>query len=109
MVSFCDAHDIDVPDFSDRYMEGTRRFCQQKNNITVEDYYHFNIFNVVLDFQLIELNNKFTKKTMELLTFSDALNPIDGFKSFSIYFICIVVEKFYPQDFTENDLQDLRR
>ena len=46
---------------------------------------------------------------MELLTLSDALNPIDGFKSFSINFICILVEKFYPLDFTKNDLRDLRR
>ena len=44
---------------------------------------------------------------MELLTLSGALNPIDGLKSFSIN--SILVEKFYPQDFTENDLQDLKR
>ena len=43
-------------------MEGTRRSCQQKNNIIVEDYYHFTIFNTVIDFQLMELNNRFTEK-----------------------------------------------
>ena len=96
VVSFCKDHDIDISNISDFYMKGTRHSCQQKNNITVEDYYHFNIFNVVLDFQLMKLNNRFTKKTMELLILSDALNPIDGFKSFCINSICILAEKFYP-------------
>ena len=46
---------------------------------------------------------------MELFTLSNALNSIDEFKSFSINSICILAEKFYRQNFTENDLQDLRK
>lgn len=94
---------------SARYMEGTRRSCQQKNDITVEHYYHINIFNVVIDFQLMELNNRFTEQTMELLTLSSTLNPVDGFKSFSIEDICTLAQKFYPQDFTRTELDTLRR
>ena len=90
-------------------MEGTRRSCQQKNDITVEHYYHINIFNVVIDFQLMELNNRFTEQTMELLTLSSTLNPVDGFKSFSIEDICTLAQKFYPQDFTRTELDTLRR
>lgn len=52
----------------------------------------------------MELNNKFTKKTIELLTFSDALNPINGFKLFSTYSICILAEKLHSQNFTKNDM-----
>ncbi|KAL5762993.1 hypothetical protein ACOSP7_019257 [Xanthoceras sorbifolium] len=50
-----DSHEIDMPDMSARHMEGTRRSCQQQNDITIKHYYHFNIFNVVIDFQLMEL------------------------------------------------------
>ncbi|KAL5804676.1 hypothetical protein ACOSQ3_031476 [Xanthoceras sorbifolium] len=63
-------HDIDTPNMGERYMEGTRRSCQQKNNITMEHYYHFNIFNTVIDFHLMELNNRFTEKTVKFLTLS---------------------------------------
>ncbi|KAL5792608.1 hypothetical protein ACOSP7_001202 [Xanthoceras sorbifolium] len=87
----------------------TRRSCQQRNNITVEHYYHFNIFNAVIDFHLMELNNRFTEKTVELLILSEALNPIDGFKSFSIDAICTLAEKFYPRDFTRDDINTLKR
>ncbi|KAK3212857.1 hypothetical protein Dsin_017563 [Dipteronia sinensis] len=31
----CMRYDIEMPNMSARYMEGTRRSCQQKNNITV--------------------------------------------------------------------------
>ncbi|KAL5783397.1 hypothetical protein ACOSP7_008426 [Xanthoceras sorbifolium] len=109
VVSFCKRHDIDIPNMGDRYMEGTRRSCQQRNNITVEHYYHFNIFNAVIDFHLMELNNRFTEKTVELLILSEALNPIDGFKSFSIDAICTLAEKFYPRDFTGDDINALKR
>ncbi|KAL5760967.1 hypothetical protein ACOSQ2_019805 [Xanthoceras sorbifolium] len=84
VVSFYKRHDIDIPNMGERYMKGTRRSCQQRNNITVEHYYHFNIFNAVIDFHLMELNNRFTEKIVELLTLSEALNPIYGFKSLSI-------------------------
>ncbi|KAL5749318.1 hypothetical protein ACOSP7_023921 [Xanthoceras sorbifolium] len=87
----------------------TRRSCQQRNNITLEHYYHFNIFNAVIDFHLMELNNRFIEKTVELLILSEALNPIDGFKSFSIYAICTLAEKFYPRDFTGDDINTLKR
>ena len=59
-----------MPNTSARYMKGTKRFYQQKNDITVEHNYCINIFNVVIDSHLIELNNRFSEQTMELLTFS---------------------------------------
>ncbi|KAL5743132.1 hypothetical protein ACOSP7_029864 [Xanthoceras sorbifolium] len=77
MRNFDFVHDIDIPNMGKRYMEGTRRSCQQRNNITVEHFYHFNIFNAVIDFHLMELNNRFIEKIVELLTLSEALNPID--------------------------------
>ena len=80
-----------------------------KNNITIEYYYHFNIFNAVIDFQLVELDSRFKEETMELLVLSEALNPMNGFKSFKIDSICTLAEKFYPKDFAEDELKALKR
>ena len=43
----------------------------------------------------MELNNRFSEQTMELLTLNSALNPIDRFKSFKIDDICTLAQKFY--------------
>ena len=88
-------NDINMPNMSARYMEGTKRSCQQKNDITVEHYYRINIFNVVIDSHLMELNSRFTEQTMELLNLSSILNPFDGFRSFKIDDICTLTQKFY--------------
>ncbi|KAK3218741.1 hypothetical protein Dsin_012711 [Dipteronia sinensis] len=106
VVSFCERHDIDMPNMCARYMEGRRH---QKDNITSEQHYHFNIFNVVIDFQLMELNNRFTDQTIELLTLSSALNPVNRFNSFDIDAICTLAKNFYPQDFSQNEIGDLSR
>ncbi|KAH9672100.1 TTF-type domain-containing protein [Citrus sinensis] len=108
VVSFCEKYDITMLDMSDCYMEGTRRSCQQKNYVTVEHHYHFDVFNVVIDFQLMELNSRFSEQTVELLTLSSALDPVDGFKSFDIDNIFSLAEKFYPHDFTPNEVLALR-
>ncbi|XP_073133423.1 uncharacterized protein [Henckelia pumila] len=109
VVNFCESNNIDVPDLDDRYIQGTKRHYQQKNNITICDHYHFDIFNVVIDFQLMELNDRFSENAMELLALSDALSPADEFKSFSPQIICYLADKFYFQDFTGEEREDLKR
>jgi hypothetical protein len=81
-----------------RYIQG--RGHNKKNHITVEHYYHFDIFNTTIDFQLQELDSRFGEKAMELLTFSSTLNPKDAYKSFKIDDICILAEKYYPLNFS---------
>ncbi|XVF66635.1 hypothetical protein PTKIN_Ptkin10aG0052700 [Pterospermum kingtungense] len=68
-----------MPNMSARYREGTRRSCQQKNDIIVEHYYHVNIFNVVIDFHLMELSSRFNEQNMELLTLSSSLSQLINF------------------------------
>ncbi|KAK2652129.1 hypothetical protein Ddye_011985 [Dipteronia dyeriana] len=109
VVSFCERYEIDIPDMNACHMEGTKHSCQHKYNITVENYYHFSIFIVVIDYQLIELNNRFSEQTIELLTLSIALSPVDVFKSFDVDDICTLTNKFYSEDFSKNDIEDLRR
>ncbi|XP_042433023.1 zinc finger MYM-type protein 1-like [Zingiber officinale] len=109
VLKFCESNDVEVPDFDDCYTRGTKRSCQQKNNIIVHDHYHFEIFNAVIDFQLMELNERFPEDTTELLTLSNALSPVDGFKSFSFPDICSLVDKFYYYDFNLEERGDLER
>ncbi|XP_024200645.1 zinc finger MYM-type protein 1-like [Rosa chinensis] len=107
LISFCDAHTIDAPDFSARQMEGTGRLSQQQNCVTIEHYYRVEIFNAVIDFQLMELNSRFNEQTRELLILSSALDPRFDFQSFDIDKIFCLAEKFYPHDVPDlNDLRD---
>ncbi|XP_073153878.1 uncharacterized protein [Henckelia pumila] len=82
VIEFCEYNDVDVPHLENRYMK---------------------------DFQLMELNDRFSEITMELLTLSNALNPVDGFKSFYPSAVCSLVDKFYHKDFTKEEREDLER
>ncbi|KAK9928234.1 hypothetical protein M0R45_025380 [Rubus argutus] len=97
--SFCDKHNIDMPDMSDRYMEGTSRSCQERDFITNEDYYRVNILNAIIDFQLAELDSRFSEQSLELLILSATFDPRDNFQSFKIVDVCNLALKFYPLDF----------
>ncbi|XP_039135864.1 uncharacterized protein LOC120273305 [Dioscorea cayenensis subsp. rotundata] len=76
---FCVKHDIDIPD-----MDAT--FVARKGR----------------------LNSRFNEYTLELLSLSSALDPIDGYKSFNIDYICKLAKKFYSQDFSEEEMILLR-
>ncbi|XP_059434852.1 uncharacterized protein LOC132167836 [Corylus avellana] len=106
IVSFSKKAEIGIPDLSAPYIEGRGR--SQKNHITLEHHYHFDIFNTTIDFQLQELDSRFGEKAMELLTLSSALNPKDAYESFKIDDICILAEKYYPLDFSEQEKINLR-
>jgi hypothetical protein len=45
---------------------------------------------------------------VELLILNVALSPKDAYKSFKIDNICKLADKFYPQDFTEQEKLCLR-
>ncbi|XP_004298106.1 PREDICTED: uncharacterized protein LOC101309632 [Fragaria vesca subsp. vesca] len=107
MISFYETHEINMPDMSAPQRVGTGRSCQQNDDITIEHHYHFDIFNVVIDKQMNELDDRFPKQSKELLTFTAALDPQDDFRSFKKNDICSLVEKFYPQDFTSAELYAL--
>ncbi|XP_026458979.1 uncharacterized protein LOC113359584 [Papaver somniferum] len=84
----------------DQYMMGTSRSCQQKDHITIEHHYRVDIFNIVIDFHLMELSNRFTEESMELLVFFSAFSPNENYKAFDIDFLCSLAERFYPEDLT---------
>lgn len=100
VFSLCESHDIDILDMNACYMIDTWCSYQQHDHITYEYFYRVNIFIVVIDFELVELDNRFKEETIEFLTPSSCLNPSNGFKSFNIDDICSLAKKFYPNDFT---------
>ena len=70
-----------------------------KNFVTLEHNYRVNILNAIIDFQLAELDNRFTEQSLELLILSATFDPRDNFQSFKIEDVCSLALKFYPEDF----------
>ena len=77
--------------------------------ITIEHHLRIDIFTVAIDFQLQELNNRFCELTANFLTLSSTLNPKDAFRSFKIGDVCTLIENYYPQDFTKQEICLLKR
>jgi hypothetical protein len=109
VISFCISNKIDMLDMSAHYKEGTGRSCQQNDNITIEHFYRIDLFNAIIDFQLLELDNRFIEWTTRLFVLSSALNSVNGFKSLKIDDICSLASEFYPGDFTQVEMGNLRR
>ncbi|KAM5586362.1 zinc finger MYM-type protein 1, partial [Rosa sericea] len=99
--AFCCEYDIEMPDMSSPYKKSTRA-CEQ--NITNEHYYRVNILNAVIDFQLAELDSRFTDNSLELLILSATFDPRDNFRSFKCEDVCNLALRFYPHDFTSYDM-----
>ncbi|XP_047309789.1 zinc finger MYM-type protein 1-like [Impatiens glandulifera] len=107
VISFCTRLDVDIPEMSARYKKYSRS-CGQNDTITVEHHFHYDIFNVAIDFQLEELNFRFSDDTVELLSLSSTLDPNDKFKNFNIDKILTIAKKYYPEDFTKQEMHHLR-
>ncbi|XP_072066762.1 uncharacterized protein [Arachis hypogaea] len=80
--SFCNDHAIQIPDMGASFSDIIRSRCK-KDVVTVEHHYRVDIFTSVIDFQLKELNSRFSEQTTELLILSTSLDPKDAFKLFS--------------------------
>ncbi|XP_024178762.2 zinc finger MYM-type protein 1-like [Rosa chinensis] len=102
--TFCEKHDIDMPDMNARYKDGTGRRCQQRDFITVEHHYHIDVFNALVDFQLSELNRRFSDQTSKLLILSSTLDPRDNFINFKTEGACNLAKKYYPEDFVDSEM-----
>ena len=62
----------------------------------------------MIDTQLQELKNKFNDNTVELLILSSVLDPREMQMSFRIDDIHKLVQKFYPLDFAEHEMLQLK-
>ncbi|KAI3495366.1 hypothetical protein L1887_37695 [Cichorium endivia] len=105
---FCEKHQIDMPDMQAPYKSGRYRPRQQDNHVTFEHYYRVDVFICILDKQLQELDSRFSDHAMELLTLASNLAPKKDSQVFNVDEICLIVEKYYPEDFTEQERIQLR-
>jgi hypothetical protein len=107
---FVKKNEIDVPDMNARYIRARGRSCRrdEESSMTMEHHFRIDVFIAAIDFQLQELDNRCSEHVVELLSLSAALSPQDAYKSFKIDDICSLVEKFYRQDFTEQEKTILR-
>ena len=105
---FCEEHKIDIPDLNARYVGRRGQSRRQQDDTGVEHYYRVDVFIATIYFVLQELNNRFNKGAVELLTLSSALNPINGYKMFDINDICKLANTFYLEDFTEQEKGNLK-
>ncbi|XP_074339774.1 uncharacterized protein LOC141677662 [Apium graveolens] len=106
--TFCESVNIPIPDLSVQYVARKGRARQQQDRFTIEHHYKVDIFLAVLDSQLQELNIRFNEQTTELLILGTALDPKEMLISFRIDAIQKLVQKFYPQDFSEYEMAQLR-
>ncbi|XP_039120651.1 uncharacterized protein LOC120257106 [Dioscorea cayenensis subsp. rotundata] len=79
------------------------RSRRHKDSVTVSHHYRIDIFTTVIDYQLKELNSRFSEQATKLLIMSTTLDPKDAFKSFDARDICNLVEKFYSSYFSEQE------
>ena len=83
-----------------RYVDVTKSRNKHDNTTTLH-HYKADVFNVAIDQQLVELNDRFGVQNTELLTLCASLDPRHD--SFDVSNICTLVEKNYPADFSSQE------
>ncbi|XP_073023974.1 uncharacterized protein [Primulina eburnea] len=73
--SVCENNGIEIPDMNAWYRSATGRSIQQRDSITFDHHYRFDVFNAAIDFQVEELNSRFNDGAVELVRLSSALDP----------------------------------
>ncbi|XP_052304992.1 uncharacterized protein LOC18095741 [Populus trichocarpa] len=107
VTSFYKHQDIEVPDM-DACFFSVGRSRRKTKSVTVEHHYRVDIFTAIIDQQLQELNNIFNEQAIELLKLSTTLDPRNSYKLFNVEDICLLVDKFYPEDFSDQEKIHLR-
>ena len=71
---FCSTHDIPILNMDEIFVvsERPQHNTQQNTNL---HHYHVDLFYTVIDLQLQELNNRFSKVNTDLLLCMTCLNP----------------------------------
>nr|KAJ0198233.1 hypothetical protein LSAT_V11C700368020 [Lactuca sativa] len=95
--------DMNAPYTSIRYWPR-----KKDNDVTFEHFYRVDLFTSTLEKHLHELNNRFNDQTMELVSLSSTLASKEHHKVINVDQICLLVEKYYPEDFTEQERIQLR-
>ena len=94
---FCEKHEIFIINMEYNF-ELRGRSRRKLPKITNLHYYRFEVFNIVIDMQLRELNDHFNKENMKLLLCMACLDHRNAFAAFNKRKL-IPFFLFYPSDF----------
>ncbi|KAH7655708.1 Ribonuclease H-like protein [Dioscorea alata] len=102
ILFFCGKYSILVPSMDEKYSPPGRSRCKV---VDVSNLHHYRVelFNVVIDRQLQELNNRFTEINTKLLLCTTCLSPSDSFSAFDKRKL-IHFAHFYPLELSAVDI-----
>ncbi|XP_023751326.1 uncharacterized protein LOC111899702 [Lactuca sativa] len=103
VMSFFQERNIDTPDMSSPYFSTGARACNEHSDHTLEHHYRVDIFYEAINCQLIELNHRLNNISTEMLRLSTTLDPKSVVEPFRSGDVIKLVEKFYPEDFNEQE------
>ncbi|GAV84847.1 DUF4371 domain-containing protein [Cephalotus follicularis] len=89
-------HHIDIPNITVRYIASRGRCPSQDHHVDVEHHYRIDVFTVIIDSQIQELNIRFSENAIELLVLCSVLDPRDCCKFFEVDGIRKIAHKYYP-------------
>ena len=100
--SFCTTHDIYILNMDEIFVVNgrPRRNTQQNTNL---HHYCVELFYIIINMQIQELNNHFSEANTDMLFCMTCLNPSNSFIAFDKENL-IRLAKFYPSDFLETDI-----
>ncbi|XP_049387838.1 uncharacterized protein LOC125852155 [Solanum stenotomum] len=102
--SFCDKHDIVIPEMDASYFPGKSK--RKALDVTYSHHLRVEIFYAIIDLHLQELNNHFDAVSTDLLLGMASLNPVNSFGTFDKGKIMRLAE-YYMNEFDNNTLRDL--
>lgn len=98
---FCNKNDIDVPDMNYKFVAPCR--SRNEEEITNRHHYQAELFYVVIDMQVNELENCFSEVGIDLLLCIACLNPNNSFSAFDKMSL-LRLARFYESDFSTIDV-----
>ena len=105
--NFCLNHNIVVPNMSDEITKRGRSRGRGGQLVTYFHHFSNEIFNVVLDQIIVELNNRFAERFTQLLRCIACLDPRNSFANYNEDKL-IELAQIYAADFSEYDCIVLR-
>lgn len=102
VFSFCHKHNIDIVDMTENYVTPRNR----RTKVTNQYHFEVEIFNTVLDMQIIEFGDRFSEISTQLLEYMGALSPCDSFAKFDKTKL-FKLSELYKDDFDDSDRMQL--
>ncbi|XP_049355730.1 uncharacterized protein LOC125820333 [Solanum verrucosum] len=99
---FCGKHGISIPKMNEDYSNG--KLKRKRSNISYLHHFRVEVFYVVIDLALQELNYRFDVVTGDLLLGMASLSPVDSFANFHKDRIMKLAE-YYPSEFGDKELR----